>query len=98
VYFSFNFAKPYISQKKTYQCKNGHISPKQAFFTKQKHCLNQLFGLNHHSKAEIRDFLEIVCILASTSENDTYHRKKLANPKMLKLPENKRYSQNISIA
>ena len=64
-----------MSQKKSYKHKNGQISLKQALFTKQKHRLTRLFVLNYDSEAEIRDFLEVVCILASTSQNDTFHRK-----------------------
>jgi len=55
------------------------------FFRKQKHCLTQLFVLHHYAEAETRDFLEIVCILASTLQNHIFHRKKLFNAKMVKL-------------
>ena len=71
----------YTFHRKNLKCQNGQISRKQVFFTKQKHCLTQIFVRNHYSEAEIRDFLEIVCILASTSQNDTFHRKNLSMQK-----------------
>ena len=58
---------------------------KQAFFTKQKHCPTQLFILYHDAEAKTRDFIEIVSILASKSQNAAFHRKALKTQKSLKL-------------
>ena len=51
------------------------IDLKQAFFTKQTHCPTQHFVLHHYSEAKVRDFIEIVSILASNSQNAAFHRK-----------------------
>ena len=45
----------------------------------------------------MRDFIEIVSILPSNSQNAAFHRKKLVNAKMLKLAENKLLKPNKSI-
>ncbi len=76
-YFSFKFAKRCISQKGLVNAKMSQIDLKQAFFTKQKHCPTQLFVLHHYSEAKTRDFIEIVSILASNSQNAAFHRKDL---------------------
>ncbi len=76
-YFSFKFAKRCISQKGLVNSKMSKIGLKQAFFTKQKHCPTQLFVLHHYSEAKTRDFIEIVSILASNSQNAAFHRKDL---------------------
>ena len=55
----------------------SQIGRKQAFFTKQKHCPIQLFVLQHYSEAKTSDFIEIVIILASNSQNSAFHRKDL---------------------
>ena len=55
----------------------SQIGLKQAFFTKQKHCPNQLFVLHHYSEAKMRNFIEIVSILAWNSQNAVFHRKDL---------------------
>ena len=61
------------------------IGLKQAFFTKQKHCPTHLFVLHHYTDAKTRDFIEIVSILASNSQNAAFHRKDLKTQKCLKL-------------
>ena len=76
-YFSFKFAKCCISQKGLVNAKMSQIGLKQAFFTKQKHCPTQLFVLHHDSEEKTRDFIEIVSILASKSQNAAFHRKDL---------------------
>jgi len=63
--------------RKTCKRKNAQIGLKQAYFTKQKHCLTQLFVLHHYSEAKTRDVIEIVSILASNSQNAAFHRKNL---------------------
>ncbi len=63
--------------KKNCKRKNVQIGLKQAFFTKQKHCPTQLFVLHHYSEAKTRDFIEIVSILASNSQNAAFPRKDL---------------------
>ena len=63
----------------------SQIGRKQAFCTKQKHGSTQLFVLHHYSEAKTRDFIEIVSILASKSQNAAFHRKDLYTQKCLKL-------------
>jgi len=53
----------------------SQIGLKQDFFTKQQHCPTQLSVLHHSSEAKTRDFVEIVSILASNSQNAAFHRK-----------------------
>ena len=60
----------------------SQLGPKQAFFTKQKHCPTQLFVLHHYSKAKMRDFIEIVIILASKITKRCISQKVLVNAKM----------------
>ena len=55
----------------------SQIGLKQAFFTKQKHGSTQPFVLHHYSEVKARDFIEIVSILASKSQNAAFHRKDL---------------------
>ena len=53
----------------------SQIGQKQAFYSKQKHCPTQLFVVHHYSEANTRDFIEMVSILASKSQNAAFHRK-----------------------
>ena len=53
------------------------------------HCPTQLFVLHHYSEAKTHDFIEIVSILASKSQNTAFHRKDEKTQKCLKLAENK---------
>ena len=76
-YFSFKFTKRCFSQKGLVISKISQFGLKQAFVTKQKHCSTHLFVLHHYSEAKTRDFIEIVSILASNSQNATFHRKDL---------------------
>jgi len=76
-YFRFKFAKRCISQKGLVNTKISQFGRKQAFFTKQKHCSTQLLVLHHYSEAKTRDFIEIMSILASNSQNAAFHRKDL---------------------
>jgi len=55
----------------------SQIGREQAFFTNEKHCPTQLFVLHHYSEAKTRDFIEIVSIFASNSQNAAFHRKAL---------------------
>jgi len=55
----------------------SQIGIKQACFTKPKHWPTQLFILHDYSEAKTRDFIEIVSILASNSQNAAFHRKDL---------------------
>ena len=64
--------------RKDLKRKNVSNWPKTSFFfIKQKHCPTQLFLLHHYSAAKTRDFIEIVSILASNSQNAAFHRKDL---------------------
>ena len=63
--------------EKTCKRKNAEIGLKQAFFTKQKHCLTPVFVMHHYSEAKTRDFMEIVSILASNSQNAAFRRNNL---------------------
>jgi len=54
-------------------------------FSPNKSIVWQLSVLHHYSEAKTRDFIEIVSILASKSQNIAFHRKKLIDAKMLKL-------------
>ena len=76
-YFSFKFTTRCISQKGLVNAKISQIGLKQAFFNKQKHCPTQRFVLHHYSEAKTCDFIEIVSILASNSQNAAFHRKDL---------------------
>ena len=86
-YFCFKFAKCCISQKITCKHKNAQIGQKQAFLTKQKHCPTQLFVLHHYSEAKSRDFIEIVSILASNSQNAAFYRKNMKTQKCSNWPK-----------
>ena len=55
----------------------SQIGLKQAFLTKQKHCPAQGFVLRHYCEAKTCDFIEIVSILGSNSQNAAFHRKDL---------------------
>ena len=55
----------------------SQIGQKQAFFNKQKQFPTERFVLHHESDAKTRDFIEIVSILASNSQNAAFHRKDL---------------------
>ena len=46
----------------------------------------------------MRDFIEIVSILASNLQNAAFHRKDLQTQQCLKLASNKVFSRNTSIA
>ena len=46
-------------------------------FSPNKSIVWQLFVLHHYSEAKTRDFIEIVSILASNSQNAAFHRKDL---------------------
>jgi len=72
-YFSFKFAKRCISQKGLGNAKISQIGLKQASFNKQKHCPTPLFVLHRYSETKTRDFIEIVSILASNSQNAAFH-------------------------
>ena len=84
-YFRFKFAKRCISQQGLVNAKMSQIGLKKAFFTKQNHCPTQLLGLHHYSGVKTRDFIEIMSILASNSQNASFHRKVLQTQKCLKL-------------
>jgi len=62
----------------------SQIGVKQAYFTKHKHCPTQLFVLHHYSVAKTRDFIEIVSILVSISQNAAFQRKDLKMQKFRK--------------
>ena len=71
------FLRRCISQERLVNAKMSQIGLKQAFFTNQKHCPTQLFGPHHYSEAKTRDFIEIVNIITSNSQNAPFHRKDL---------------------
>jgi len=76
----------------------SQIGLKQAFFTKQKHCPTQLFVLHHYSEAKTRDFIEIVSIFASNSQNAAFHRKDLKTQKCLKLAKTSFFHQTKALS
>jgi len=77
-----NLQNATFHRKGLVNAKMSQIGLKQAFFTKQNHCPTQLLGLHHYSGVKTRDFIEIVSILASNSQNAAFHRKGLVNAKM----------------
>jgi len=70
---------------------------KNKLFSPNKSIVRQLFVRHHYSEAKTRDFIEIVSILASKSQNAAFHGKDLLTQKCLKLAENKLFSPNKSI-
>ena len=77
--------------------KMSQIRLKQAFFTKQNHCPTQLLGLHHYSGVKTRDFIEIMSILASNSQNASFHRKACKRKNLSNWPKTSLFHQTKAL-
>jgi len=71
--------------RKDLKRKNVSNWPKTRFFHQTNALPDSTFFPHHYSEAKTRDFIEIVSILASNSQNVAFHRKDLQTQKCLKL-------------